>query len=150
MNNRETPGRHQTLAIRKARAKSASVIARQINPVGVSLRPPAGNEAFLVAMTEAAGLRMSGSHQPAETMKAPDHRGLYCLPVTVAYFSELLIELNLVFSELPMPLTTAIIASEMPAAIRPYSMAVAPDSSFTKRAIRFFISQTPCTRGWSN
>ncbi len=27
----------------------------------------------------------------------------------------------------------------IPAAIRPYSMAVAPDSSFTKRAIRFFI-----------
>ena len=30
------------------------------------------------------------------------------------------------------PLTTAMIASEMPAAIRPYSIAVAPDSSFTK------------------
>jgi hypothetical protein len=27
----------------------------------------------------------------------------------------------------------------MPAAMRPYSIAVAPDSSFTKRAIRFFI-----------
>src|SRR4029077_8887124 len=35
-------------------------------------------------------------------------------------------------------------ASEMPAAMRPYSMAVAPDSSFTKRAIRFFIGVTPC------
>jgi hypothetical protein len=29
----------------------------------------------------------------------------------------------------------------MPAAIRPYSIAVAPDSSFTKRAIRFFIGK---------
>src|SRR5258708_362053 len=38
-----------------------------------------------------------------------------------------------------MPLTAAMITSEIPAAIRPYSMAVAPDSSFTKRAIRFFI-----------
>jgi hypothetical protein len=27
----------------------------------------------------------------------------------------------------------------MPAAMRPYSMAVAPDSFFTKRTIRFFI-----------
>src|ERR1035437_628606 len=31
------------------------------------------------------------------------------------------------------------IATEMPAAMRPYSMAVAPDSFFTKRTIRFFI-----------
>jgi hypothetical protein len=29
-------------------------------------------------------------------------------------------------------------------------MAVAPDSSFTKRAIRFFITNSMCTRGWSN
>jgi hypothetical protein len=42
---------------------------------------------------------------------------------------------NLVLRLPPMPLTAAMITSEMPAAIRPYSMAVAPDSSaknFTK------------------
>src|ERR1700759_708610 len=66
------------------------------------------------------------------------------------YFSEVLIDVNFVFRLVPRPLTTAMMASEMPAAIRPYSMAVAPDSSFTKRAIRFFISKTPCTRGWPN
>ncbi len=44
------------------------------------------------------------------------------------YFSELLIEVNLSFRLEPRPLTTAMIASEMPAAIRPYSIAVAPDS----------------------
>ena len=44
------------------------------------------------------------------------------------YFSELLIEVNLSFRVVPRPLTTAIIASAMPAAISPYSMAVAPDS----------------------
>ena len=49
------------------------------------------------------------------------------------------IEVNLVFSEVPRLLTTVMIASAMPAAIRPYSMAVAPDSSFKKRATRFFI-----------
>jgi len=49
------------------------------------------------------------------------------------YFSELLIEVNLAFSVVPRPLTATIIAIEMPAAIRPYSMAVAPDSSCKKR-----------------
>ena len=38
-------------------------------------------------------------------------------------------EVNLVLSFVPSPFTTAMMASEMPAAIRPYSMAVAPDSS---------------------
>ena len=45
------------------------------------------------------------------------------------YFSELLMSVNLVFRLVPRPFTTAMIASEMPAAIRPYSIAVAPDSS---------------------
>lgn len=43
------------------------------------------------------------------------------------YFSELLIVLNLVFKPEPMPWTIAMIASAMPAAIRAYSIAVAPD-----------------------
>jgi hypothetical protein len=47
--------------------------------------------------------------------------------------------LNVVFNLVPRPFTTAMIATEMPAAIRPYSMAVAPDSSFTKRETRVFI-----------
>ena len=41
--------------------------------------------------------------------------------------SELLIELKLAFRVEPRPFTAAMIASEMPAAIRPYSIAVAPD-----------------------
>src|SRR3954451_3601022 len=65
------------------------------------------------------------------------------------YFSDELIEVNLAFRLEPRPLTTVMIASEMPAAIRPYSMAVAPDWSFTKRAIRLFIGSSMCTRGWS-
>jgi hypothetical protein len=36
----------------------------------------------------------------------------------VAYFSEVLIEVNLVLRLVPRPLTTAMIASEMPAAIQ--------------------------------
>jgi hypothetical protein len=50
-------------------------------------------------------------------------------PAIDIYFSELLIEVKLVFMVPPSKLTVAIIASEMPAAIRPYSIAVAPDSS---------------------
>ena len=42
---------------------------------------------------------------------------------------------KLVDSWLPTPFTAAMIAIAMPAAIRPYSMAVAPDSSFANRAI---------------
>lgn len=34
---------------------------------------------------------------------------------------------KLVFSLVPMPFTAAMMATDMPAAIRPYSMAVAPD-----------------------
>ena len=55
------------------------------------------------------------------------------------YFSEVLMLVNLVFRLVPRPLTTAMIASEMPAAIRPYSMAVAPDSSFQNFKIERFM-----------
>src|SRR5258706_4827703 len=49
------------------------------------------------------------------------------------YLSDVLIAPNLVLRLPPMPLTAPMIASEIPAAISPYSMAVAPDSSFRKR-----------------
>jgi hypothetical protein len=44
------------------------------------------------------------------------------------YFSELLILVNWLLRFVPRPLTTAMMASAIPAAISPYSMAVAPDS----------------------
>jgi hypothetical protein len=47
----------------------------------------------------------------------------------MGYFKDELIEVNLVLSLVPSPFTEAIIASAIPAAIRPYSMAVAPVSS---------------------
>jgi hypothetical protein len=55
------------------------------------------------------------------------------------YFSELLMSVNLVLRLVPRPLTTAMIASEMPAAINPYSMAVAPDSS-AKNLLRMLLN----------
>src|SRR5450631_3286533 len=53
--------------------------------------------------------------------------------------------LNVLVSCVPRPLTAAMMATEMPAAIKPYSMAVAPDSSFTKRLTRLFIEILLCT-----
>jgi hypothetical protein len=53
-----------------------------------------------------------------------------CCPEKAAetYFSEPLILVNWVLRFDPRLLTTAMMASAIPAAIRPYSIAVAPDS----------------------
>ena len=74
---------------------------------------------------------------------APHHEGMH----RWNYFSEVLIEVNFVLRFVPSPFTMEMIASEMPAAIRPYSMAVAPLSSFKN----FLMSVTsavplPCPR----
>lgn len=45
------------------------------------------------------------------------------------YFKEVLIEPNFSFKLVPRLFTTVMIANAMPAAISPYSIAVAPDSS---------------------
>src|SRR5450432_1807680 len=52
---------------------------------------------------------------------------------------------KVVFRFVPSPFTTAIIATAIPAAMSPYSMAVAPDSSLTKRLRRFDITSTYLT-----
>jgi hypothetical protein len=61
----------------------------------------------------------------------------------IDYFSELLMEVNFSFNCVPRPFTAAMIASEMPAAISPYSIAVAPDSSLQKPRNNAFISFLP-------
>lgn len=43
-----------------------------------------------------------------------------------AYFNEVLIVVKVLLRVVPKPFTAAMIASAMPAAIRPYSIAVAP------------------------
>jgi hypothetical protein len=52
-----------------------------------------------------------------------------------AYFSWVEMLVKFVFNFEPIVLTTAMMATEMPAAMRPYSMAVAPDSFFKKATI---------------
>ncbi|KGJ70372.1 hypothetical protein BJA5080_06988 [Bradyrhizobium diazoefficiens SEMIA 5080] len=51
----------------------------------------------------------------------------------------MLIDPNFVLSLLPMPFTTVMTASAMPAAMSPYSIAVAPRSSARKFFKVFFI-----------
>ena len=55
------------------------------------------------------------------------------------YFSWLEMLLNVLFSCVPRALTVAMIAIEIPAAMRPYSMAVAPVSSIIKRSTSFLM-----------
>jgi hypothetical protein len=63
------------------------------------------------------------------------------------YFREVLIELKVVLILPPMPLTAAMITSDMPAAIRPYSIAVAPDSSSKKRTKSLGITKPLADEG---
>jgi hypothetical protein len=53
------------------------------------------------------------------------------------HFSDVLIDENLVLSFEPKPFTTEMIASAIPAAINPYSIAVAAFSSLRNRLISF-------------
>src|SRR5205809_169218 len=67
-----------------------------------------------------------------ERRQGADHR-------RADHFRELLIDSNLLLSDVPRPFTAAMIAREMPAAIKPYSMAVAPDSSRRNFKRKFVI-----------
>ena len=59
------------------------------------------------------------------------------------HFNEVLIWLNLSFRVVPKPFTTAMIARAIPAAIRPYSIAVAPDWSEKKfNKVRFKLASS--------
>jgi hypothetical protein len=64
-----------------------------------------------------------------------------CLRIAApkVYFRELLIDVNMALRLVPRPFTAAMIAIEIPAAIKPYSMAVAPVSSRQNLKTKFFI-----------
>src|SRR5262249_29787894 len=73
-------------------------------------------------------------------MHGPSHdrgRARSDVPVKSAYLIAVATELKVVFSFEPSVPTTVMIATEMPAAMRPYSMAVAPDSFFTNFPMSF-------------
>jgi hypothetical protein len=84
---------------------------------------------FSVEEIPIEGRQSDKSHRPSA-----DH--CHVVPLIVeerdGHFNCDEIDENVVWSFVPMPFTTAMMATEMPAAIKPYSMAVAPDSSFRK------------------
>jgi hypothetical protein len=55
------------------------------------------------------------------------------------YFNDVLIVVKLLLSWVPTPCTAVMIAMAIPAAIRPYSIAVAPDSSLKNVKMRDFM-----------
>ena len=80
--------------------------------------------------------------------KAPGPRELVdLLPIVLAvpsgYFSDVLTVPKLVLSELPTPFTAVMMAIAIPAAIRPYSIAVAPDWSLKNDKMRDFMAVQP-------
>src|SRR6266566_6502233 len=62
---------------------------------------------------------------------------IYGLMAVAAAFS-------LVFNAVPTEFTAAMIATAMPAAIKPYSMAVAPDSLLRKRDTKLSMEASTC------
>ena len=87
-----------------------------------------------------AGISQATGTAERETVALIDarRRGRRRIANVFSYFSEVLIEVNWVFRVVPKPFTTAIIASAMPAAIKPYSIAVAPDSSAKNLFMLYF------------
>src|SRR4051812_24492286 len=149
MNNRETEGLRANRYVRckeKQREHQRHANQRRRDLI-VAAR---AGEPCRTAQWAASDRRILRELLSAKNGKGPGlPRAFAARQSALVYFSDVLIEVNLVFRLEPRPLTTVMIASEMPAAIRPYSMAVAPDWSFTKRAIRLFIGSSMCTRGWS-
>src|ERR1700744_6190875 len=94
-------GRYQIVTIRNASAMSASSSARQTSCSGASSPLTAGKAAgdALIAVPEvASGLRIRTPFRRWPKQQRPRNgRGLCPSSGTVAYFSELLIEVNLVF-----------------------------------------------------
>jgi hypothetical protein len=61
------------------------------------------------------------------------------------YFSEVLTDVKLELNAVPTPFTATMMATAIPAAIRPYSIAVAPDSSLRNiESIAFMTFRLAC------
>jgi hypothetical protein len=81
-------------------------------------------------MSASVGKATSEKNYPAGSNPAgQDHMSFRFPPEkgTKYYFNELFIVVNWALRLVPSPFTAAMIASAMPAAIKPYSIAVAPD-----------------------
>jgi hypothetical protein len=91
----------------------------------------------------AARNRAEPEQKPIHNKKAPNYRGLALFSqdcLDYPYFRAVWTLPKVVFKVEPTPCTAATITIEMPPAMRAYSMAVAPDSSFAKRLKSFFTA----------
>ena len=89
--------------------------------------------------------RNDGDRYGNRNEKGPEELSGPCsatLP-TARYLSAVCTEVKVVFNFEPSPATTVMIATEMPAAIKPYSISVAPRSSFPNRDRSFVMSDLP-------
>ena len=77
--------------------------------------------------TSAAHRRVRDPKRDPIAVRLAGRRECASAAPTVAHFSAVCTEVNVVLSEEPTPATATMIAIDMPAAIRPYSIAVAPD-----------------------
>src|ERR1700728_2762781 len=84
-------------------------------------------------------IRDRGRHS-ARVEASPDRRSL--LHSEAAYLRAVETLEKVFFRLVPRPWTTAMIATEMPAAMSPYSMAVAAVSSLRKENMRFVIANS--------
>jgi len=111
--------------------------------LAVRLAPGRSTSAAAEGLSAAADASLGRS--AVGSGQIPDHEdpetanGVSAMPKTpgfrLAYFSAVETDPKVVFKAVPTVATATMIATEMPAAMRPYSMAVAPDSFRTKRMI---------------
>jgi len=76
--------------------------------------------------------------RPTQNKKGPNRSGARGCISCGAYLSAFWTLVNVALRFVPTFFTTVMIATEIPAAIRPYSIAVAPDSFF-RNATKYFI-----------
>ena len=113
--------RHASAAIARIR----TLVVTAPRAIGMVLADPAGVVANRARHDGKIGV---AAENPSQGGAAQN----FGVRTEAAYFSCDDIEEKVVLSFVPRPFTTLIIATEMPAAIRPYSMAVAAVSSFRK------------------
>src|SRR6202022_734424 len=130
---------HQTLAIRNARARSASASPAQTIFVVSSYEPPAGRRECIAAALSAVGSLTRTSTQsnhvalPA-SKSSGNKKGLgnprpFTFLAAISYFSAVAIEWNLVLRLVPRVVRTVMSTTAMRLAIRPYSIEIGPDLS---------------------
>ena len=137
---RPTPEKSRNRACRGSNGLGGPTVNRRWRPVAI-IRPLASDHDARLRgrlATDGPSLRSSVAEtrkRPGDAIpRSPENAGEW-----PGYFRELLIDENMPLMLLPIPLTIAMIASEIPAAINPYSMAVAPVWSRQNLKAKVFI-----------